>query len=85
MKFFLLPLLSVIFLNPLFCADQNQTMSDEEFMRQFMVLDQEIKKDQAEIDNERAKTAEMRKKTSALKKLEKTVDELGKQLDIEKK
>ena len=49
--------------------DVNKTMTDEEFMRQFMILD------------ERKKDAEA--KTKAIEKLEKTVNELGKQVGVD--
>lgn len=49
--------------------DVNKTMTDEEFMSKFMVLDRQEKKAE--------------KKLEETKKLRKTVDELGKQVGVD--
>lgn len=56
--------------------DVNKTMTDEEFMSQFMILDKRQK-------DAEAKTLKMKEKTKAIEKLEKTVDELGKQVGVD--
>lgn len=50
-------------------ADDNKTMSDEEFMKQFMKLEQ--------------RQQEAKAKTKALEKLEKTVDKLTQKLGVD--
>lgn len=75
-KLLILALLSV-FLNAR-QFDNNKTMTDEEFMKQWQQLEQREKE-------AKTKTAEMKKNTQALDKLEKTVDELGNKLGIDKK
>lgn len=59
-------------------SDNNKTMTDEEFMKQWQQLEQREKE-------AKTKTAEMKKNTQALDKLEKTVDELGNKLGVDKK
>ncbi len=59
-------------------SDNNKTMTDEEFMKQWQQLEQREKE-------AKKKTAEMKKNTQALDKLEKTVDELGNKLGVDKK
>ena len=49
--------------------DVNKTMTDEEFMSRFMILDEQEKDAKA--------------KTKAIEKLEKTVNELGKQVGVD--
>lgn len=49
--------------------DANKTMTDEEFMSRFMILDEQEKDAKA--------------KTKAIEKLEKTVNELGKQVGVD--
>lgn len=56
-------------------SDKNQTMTDEEFLKQFMALDQEEK-------DAKAKTVQVEKKLEETRKLRKTVDELANQLGI---
>lgn len=56
-------------------TDTNQTMSDEEFMKQFMALDKEEK-------DAKSKTSALERKSKALDKLEKTVDELSNKIGL---
>lgn len=56
--------------------DVNKTMTDEEFMSQFMILDKRQK-------DAEAKTLQMQEKLEKIKKLRKTVDELGKQVGVD--
>lgn len=56
-------------------TDTNKTMSDEEFMKRFMALEQEEK-------DTKEKTIQVEKKLEETRKLRKTVDELANQLGI---
>lgn len=56
--------------------DINKTMTDEEFMSQFMILDKRQK-------DAEAKTLQMQEKLEKIKKLRKTVDELGRQVGVD--
>ena len=56
--------------------DVNKTMTDEEFMSRFMILDERQK-------DAKAKTLQMQEKLEKIKKLRKTVDELGKQVGVD--
>lgn len=77
------PLLSILLISLLSTSLlSNETkkeiqMTDEEFLKQFMQLDQEV--EEAKI-----KTKAMKEKTKELEKLEKTVDELAQTLGIDK-
>lgn len=58
--------------------DTNKTMTDEEFMKQIMALDQEEK-------NAKAKTAKTEKELEEAKKTGKTLDEIGNLLGVKYK
>ena len=66
-----------LFANDLTATDKNKTMTDEEFLKQFMALE----KRQEEA---KAKTTIMKKNTEKLKKLNKTLNKLTKILGIDK-
>lgn len=76
MKITKLILSTSLFISSLFAADANKTMTNDEFMKQFMVLEQKEK-------DAKAKTIQVQKKLEETKKLRKTVDELGKQVGVE--
>lgn len=63
-------------------SDKNSTMSDEEFMKQFMTLDQQIELEKKKQFDAKAKTEKMKQKSDDIRKLGKTLDELEKQLVI---
>ncbi len=56
-------------------SDVNQTMTNEEFMKQFMALDKEEK-------DAKSKTSALERKSKTLDKLEKTVDELSSKIGL---
>lgn len=70
MKKLLFAISSFLLLTASLHADNNKTMTDEEFMKQFTKLDKEVKEEKA--------------KNKALDKLEKTVDELANKLKVDK-
>ncbi len=59
-------------------SDTNKTMTDDEFMKQFMVLEQKEK-------NAKAKTIKTEEELEASKKLGKTLDEVGNLIDMKYK
>lgn len=79
-------LLSLFFATALTCnfasadtsktADANKTMTDDEFMKQFIVLEQKEKSAETRM-------LKIQKKSEETKKLRKTVDELGKQVGVD--
>jgi hypothetical protein len=58
-------------------TDTNQTMSDDEFMKQFMTLDQSEKKAKENLDKRQ-------KELEASKKLGKTLDEINQLIATDK-
>lgn len=75
-KFLILALLSV-FLNA-GQSDNNKTMTDEEFMKQWQQLEQKEK-------SAKDKTLKSETELNTSKKLGKTLDELGNKLGVDKK
>lgn len=65
--------------------DTNKTMTDDEFMKEFMKLSQEVKDEKIKTSKTQDELDQAQKKLAATIKLEKTVDELGKQLGVNKK
>lgn len=64
--------------NSVFASDTNKTMTDDEFMKQFMALEQKEK-------NAKAKTIKTGEELEASKKLGKTLDEVGSLIDMKYK
>lgn len=73
-------LLSLNFLN----AQETKQMSDEELLKQIMLLHQESEEIQESVKKAKAKTQILKDENKALEKLENTVDELVNTLGVDK-
>ncbi len=72
----------IIFDVSLFGIDNNGTISDEDFIKQWEQLEQRKLKARTKTTEMKVKTADMQKELETTKQLKKTVDELGKQIGI---